>query len=80
MCKAVVVGSLNLDTSITLERMPQPGAVSYTHLGFFTSLLVEHIIFGRKTQGLHPRQVANLTLWGSRFFCPRFALTSILSP
>lgn len=25
MCKAVVVGSLNLDTSITLERMPQPG-------------------------------------------------------
>ncbi len=30
------------------------------------------------SQGLHPRQVANLTLWGSRFFCPRFQPASIL--
>ena len=28
MCKAVVVGSLNLDTSITLERCPSPGRPS----------------------------------------------------
>ena len=26
------------------------------------------------SQGLHPRQVANLTLWGSRFFLPAFCI------
>ena len=30
------------------------------------------LYFVTLTQGLHPRQVANLTLWGSRFFLPAF--------
>ena len=37
--------------------------VSYFGQGF---------IFVQPSQGLHPRQVANLTLWGSRFFLPAF--------
>ena len=54
----------------------EPGRKSRSRARLFFALrltFVKNAYLVILTQGLHPRQIANFTLWGSRFFLPAFA-------